>query len=463
MPCTKLLISLLLLASCGDARRPQRPARHVLLITVEGLRADHTSALMYHRSTTLLPVSAQQRAEGKALSIDDLAGDGVLFSQAFAPSGDGGQGVLSIFSGERGLDQPPRPMLAQSLADKGMFCVAFVNDSNQLPPGVEAGFHSCLRLESDLDVLIEAVRWFGVHDFGNCEGVFVWIHLAGPAFPFVPGAFSDPLTREPVDFAQLHIDRDSGAHMNGSAAEREAWWTRAGASLPPPADLERLLDLYDGGVSEMSYQLWFLLDYLQFVTRSDRALDESVLIVSGVNGVELDRPGIPWGSSSEPHDSSLHVPLLIRHTGGLKGQRILDPVVELCDLAPTLCEWFGLGFPSSREGRSLLPLLGQPFGVERHSAAETEQVFLPPASLGMGGNPPRLTVRDERWRLVVDLADSGSSPLALLPESARLFDSLRNPREERDLAAQHPEQVSRMLRLLSDLRSDPEPAPKESP
>jgi len=108
-------------------------------------------------------------------------------------------------------------------------------------------------------------------------------------------------------------------------------------------------------------------------------------------------------------------------------------------------------------------MLGQPFGVERHSGAETEQFSSSPASLGMGRNPPTLTVRDERWRLVVDLADSGSSPLALVPESARLFDSLRNPREERDLAAQHPEQVIRMLRLLSDLRPNPEPAPKESP
>jgi hypothetical protein len=101
--------------------------------------------------------------------------------------------------------------------------------------------------------------------------------------------------------------------------------------------------------------------------------------------------------------------------------------------------------------------------VERHSGAVTEQAFSSHTALAMGGNPPRLTVRDERWRLVVDLAESGSSPSALVPESARLFDSQRNPREERDLAAQHPEQVSRMLRLLSDLRPNPEPAPKESP
>lgn len=459
MPRMRLLIPLLMVAACTDGVQPSRPPRHVLLITVEGLRADHTSAMLYQRSTTLQSVTPQQRAEGKALSLDDLAADGVLFSKAFAPSGSAPQGVLSVLGGERGLQEQPTPMLAQAMLDKGMFTVAFVNDSNGLPAQVEQGFHACLRRESDLKVLVEAVRWFDVHDFGNCEGVFVWVHLAGPAFPFSPGSFIDLSTKQSVDFAGLYIDPDSESKM--TVEERDAWWAGRQSESPSAADTERLIDLYDGGVAQMSYQVQYLLDFLQFATRSDQALDETVLVLAGVHGVELDRPGVPWGVSSQARDSSLRVPLVIRHPGGLQGSRILSPVVELCDLAPTLCEWFGVPLPqpkgegvSAQKGRSLMPLLGSPFGVEGSELSEAQKAasFGKHAALGIQTDPPRLTVRDGRWRLVVNLRESESNPGEIDPQSARLFDSGRDPREERDATAQYPGQVARLLQILEDMQ-----------
>ena len=457
----RLLIPLLMVAACTDGVQPGRPPRHVLLITVEGLRADHTSAMLYQRSTTLQSVTPQQRAEGKALSLDDLAADGVLFSQAFAPSGSAPQGVLSVLGGERGLQEQPTPMLAQAMLDAGMFTVAFVNDSNGLPAQVEQGFHACLRRESDLKVLVEAVRWFDVHDFGNDEGVFVWVHLAGPAFPFSPGSFIDLSTKQTVDFAGLYTDPDSDSKMTGSLEERDAWWAGRQSDSPSAADRERLIDLYDGGVAQMSFQVGYLLDYLQFATRSDQALDETVLVLAGVHGVELDRPGVPWGVSSEARDSSLRVPLVIRHPGGLRGSRILSPVVELCDLAPTLCEWFGAPAQqpkgegsSAHKGRSLMPLLGSPFGVQESELSEAQKAssFGKHAALGIQTDPPRLTVRDGRWRLVVNLLESESNPGKIDSQSARLFDSGRDPREERDATAQHPEQVARLLQMLEDVQ-----------
>lgn len=452
----KRILILLLLTACSDAPLPGRPPRHVLLITVEGLRADHTSALMYHRPTTLQPVTAQQRVEGKALSVDDLAADGVLFSQAFAPSGDAGRGVLSLLAGDRGLFEFPQPMLAKSLSEGGMFTIALLNDSGSLPKEVEEGFHSCQRLKSDIEVLIEAVKWFDVHDFGNCEGVFVWIHLRGPVFPFTPGIFPDLLTKEKVDFARLYSDSATEAAMTGSLEERAAWWSQDPPKALSSLEIERLTDLYDGGIGEMSSQLWFLLDYMHFATRSDQALDEMVAVVVGVNGVELDRPGVRWGTSGEARDSSLHVPLLFRHTGGMPGRRILRSVVELCDVAPTLCAWFGRPARGGRDGRSLLPLLGASVHGEPSTPTDASSVLSSRPAVALQQDPFQLTARDERWRLVVDFERTEDGTVLIDAKSALLFDSARGPREERDVATEYPEQVQRLLGVLaSTLPSTP--------
>ncbi len=63
-------------------------------------------------------------------------------------------------------------------------------------------------------------------------------------------------------------------------------------------------------------------------------------------------------------DEIAHVPLLIAHaTEVIEGSRRQE-LVQTIDLAPTLCDWFGLSMPSpaptssiSKNGRSLLPLL----------------------------------------------------------------------------------------------------------
>ena len=60
-----------------------------------------------------------------------------------------------------------------------------------------------------------------------------------------------------------------------------------------------------------------------------------------------------YGPPDSLHEEALHVPLFLRHPSSMTGQRILDDGVELTDVHPTLCEWFGL--PAGRtDGRSLL-------------------------------------------------------------------------------------------------------------
>src|SRR5579884_1684141 len=57
-----------------------------------------------------------------------------------------------------------------------------------------------------------------------------------------------------------------------------------------------------------------------------------------------------------PHDSSIHVPLVVQGPGFDRGLEIPELVSQV-DLAPTLLDAAGLRVPSSMQGRSLMPLL----------------------------------------------------------------------------------------------------------
>ena len=134
------LISLALAASCGGApaERPGTPPEHVLLVTVENLRADHTHLWQYPRPTTFIERSDDQRS----LDLDFLMERGVLFHQAFSPSGAARPALATLFTG-----LPPRAhglttaggalaedvsTLAERLRDAGYQTAGFASPSRPM-------------------------------------------------------------------------------------------------------------------------------------------------------------------------------------------------------------------------------------------------------------------------------------------------------------------------------------------
>lgn len=436
-------VLLLALAACGPPERPGIPPQHLVLVTVEGLRADRTSAWMHHRPTTSIPASAEDLAAGRAFGFDDLAADGVLFEQAFAPQGDPAEALRAVFAGDRGFTGAPEaPDLAERLRAAGFETHAWVHASHALPAGLLEGFDRAEQLPSDLDVVRAVLPFYKQRDWGDGGRVFLWIHLSGTTFPFEPGRAVPDFhemesggTVRTVDCATLYAP--GPADPEGEASSRAAM--AAGASVDP-ALLERVGALYDGEVHELALHLWTLVGFFAFETKSEAPLDDAVLALCGTGGVELDRPGLPWGLRSTPWDSGLRVPLFLRHRDSLTGRRILAEPVDLADLAPTLLEWLGCApLPAERDGRTLLALTDsyrtRPF-ERRPAVART-----PPASAEGAALPGAWTARTAKERLVV--WDDGR---------AELFDRLRDPREERPLDPDDAGVRERLERLRSDLR-----------
>ena len=71
---------------------------------------------------------------------------------------------------------------------------------------------------------------------------------------------------------------------------------------------------------------------------------------NGEHGHGLMRKVRPW-----PYEELAHAPMIIRGPGLPAGKRV-KAFVQSCDVAPTVCDWLGIGVHPSMQGKSLLPL-----------------------------------------------------------------------------------------------------------
>jgi len=436
-----------LAAGCGGGRppRPGVPPRHALLVTIEGLRADHCSATLYARSTTGLRQDPLAPAAVQPLTIDELARAGVLFPQALAPAGDAALSLAALHTGGIRLDPAAygaahgaangAATLAQRFAAKGFETAAFVAWQGELPELLGRGFErrgvmSGDGASGDANVVRAAELWLA----GRADPArpfFLWLHLRQPAFPFEARRKQQPSSAV-LGPARLFSDPLYSGPADGSVAYRQS--VRDGAQPEPSeADLHHLVALYDDELAATTARLVPFLEKL----RAAGMWEETVTVLVGANGLRLDTQGARWGETDSLRDDSLRVPLILHHPQSLTGSRILGEVVELGDVAVTLADWFGLDWETedlrgSAPTRSLLALTDT--YVERTFASR------PALARAAGG---RRSLRTAAWRLVSDPSQTpGVEPTFALHAVVLTVEF------EPDRAAQRPAVVQRLERLL---------------
>ncbi len=153
------------------------------------------------------------------------------------------------------------------------------------------------------------------------------------------------------------------------------------------------------------------------------------------------------GRKRELFEGGIRVPLLVRWPGRTPAGSVDDStVLTAVDFLPTLCAAAGIALPNGFEGdgENLLPaLLGQP---QRRTTA----IFWEwRGSHGGTHGWPALAVREGDLKLL--LSEDG--------KRAALFDLATDRAEVRDLAADRPEDVARLTRLVRDWRDSLPTAP----
>jgi len=390
--------------AAGEPRPDKASRRDVFLITIDTLRADHVHCYGYDRVQTP--------------SLDQLAKQGVRFTQAFTPSPITNSSHASILTGllpsAHGVSDFGVPLaashltLAETLKKRGYRTAAFIGavilDSKALAPGLDRGFefYDNFPAQSEtksrwgrverrgMEVVQHAETWLNAHPAGPH---FVWVHLYDPHDPYEP----------PPPYSEIYKDR-----------------------------------LYDGEIAYADSALGHFLAYL----KKQGWYESSLIVVVGDHGEGLgehheDTHGIFL------YDSTTHVPLLVKLPEQREAGRTVKAQVRTTDIMPSILEVLGVLAPARLDGESLGPFLTGTGAAPRTVFGETDY------PLRFGWAPLR-SVRKEGLKFIE----------APKPE---LYDLPSDPNELQNHYVPWDPRVQKLRKILAELSAKSPPLAKSSP
>ena len=351
------LLALAGAAGCRPGPAEPGEGRGVLVITIDGLRADHLQSFGYDRET--------------APALAAFAKSCVTFEQAFATAPWALPSHASLLTG---CD----PNVARRMLPEGVpeTLLTVWNLPNQVPriasEYLRHGYHTAAFFEHPelssahgLDLGFEFYE--SVRESGRARP-----ELAGPVGPFVH--WLRGLDRDASWFAYVQL-----ADLNGVWRSVDPKWDSLFAprpelaEVPPVAQGEHVFFAiprknWSGGLKSMGE---YEAEYDGAVRRTDEAIgrffkllarerrfDDTTIVICGTHGMGFGEAGLILDHGTlAPAD--LHVPLFIRPGRGVpfrKGHRS-SALASLMDVAPTLLELSSFEKPANMQGVSLYPVL----------------------------------------------------------------------------------------------------------
>lgn len=322
----------------GDSPSEANARPHVVLITVDTLRADHLSTYGYHLRTS--PV------------MDRLADEGVRFERAYSPIPMTGPSHFSMFTGrypqEHGAringvalpDDSKWLTVPQILRRFGYTSAAFVSawplvgrlthldrDFDLYDEEMTRSYQVLHSMRWAEDVTRPALRWLDEHK--DDPQIFLWVHYFDPHEPYnLREEFANPeQIREP-------------------------------ASSPRNREVAERIRKYD---SEIGYADMYIGRLLARIDKLGMR-DNTLVVLLSDHGEGLGEHGFV-GHGRWLYESTVHVPWIMRLPGTIKPGTVVEQNVSILDLAPTLLD---LAVPEFREetqisisfaGRSQVPAI----------------------------------------------------------------------------------------------------------
>jgi arylsulfatase A-like enzyme len=409
-------------------RGPERPdSPSLLLISIDTLRADHVSALGYERPTTPW--------------LEELAARGCSFEDVTAVSSYTLPTHASMFTGRfplrhLALDTFDRvnsqrtPMLAQILSEAGYHTAAFTGGGFMSGDyGFDAGF--------DRYSTIDPVAVAEGMDGCRLEEVSDWIRRVGQRswFAFVHTYALHDYLADPPDLAGF--ERAPAPEGFGVYELLDGRDVRA--NPPVEAEVDRLVDLYDGALHGVDRKLRDFLEPL----RSAGLLEHTWVVVTSDHGEEFFEHG-QLRHRSTLYQELLSVPLIIvpPPSAGLPGNLRVREAVSQVDLFSTLLELLGRPVPQDVDSRSLADYVrgGRPRSAPTPLYSHLDRSI---ASRSM--------LRDGSWKLV--RSDAGDPQADSPADACELFDLARDAREQHDLAGSASQPLAALRARLAEVEA----------
>ena len=174
------------------------------------------------------------------------------------------------------------------------------------------------------------------------------LNLFDPHFPFDPPR--EVLERYLTDLDDVPLPVDPARGLGDHPVYRRGWAERDAGRTEAQHRLARAA--YFAMVDLIDQQVGRLLETLERTGQAGRTL----VVFMSDHGKMLGDHGL-YKKGPALYDAALRVPLILSWLGRVAEGRVVDGLVEMADLAPTLREAVGLAPDPAMQGRSMWPML----------------------------------------------------------------------------------------------------------
>ncbi len=392
---------------------------NLILFGIDSLRRDHMSLYGYHRLTTP--------------HMDKFAARGTVFEQHFSPHIPTTPGYSSLFTGmdcfgtdvvalrHRGGLGSHVKTLAEILGEAGYqtTCVGFGGNPAargfqkylEFPgwgPGTQGGRSP--KAENLNAVAIPELARLA----GDDRPFFLFLRHMDPHSPYLP----------PLPFERMFYQGQECDPANHSLDKMKAFkpfrdyitsWLPDGCT-----DAEYVNAQYDGAVAYMDAAIANLFAKIEALGLTENTL----VVITADHGETLDEHECYFDHHGM-YEPTLVIPLVFVWPGRVPAGKRFADITQAKDTTPTILDWLGIATDIRFDGRSLVP-------VTRGEAREVEPEFYITECTWMRKHG----WRTPQWKYIRAL-----EPDFHFKPEIELYDLIRDPRENRNVAEQEPEIV----------------------
>jgi N-sulfoglucosamine sulfohydrolase len=297
-------------------------------------------------------------------NLQRLAGDGVVFRQAFSAAPTCSPSRAALLTG-----QCPHSAGIYGLANRGFFIADF--KQHLLHTLRRGGYYAAL---AGLQHIAPRAEVIGFDSVIPCKSVRA--EHVGPA----AAGFLRSLPRQPFFLDVGFFETHRKFHEPGPAEDPR--YCAPPAPIPDCAPARYDWAGFKASARVLDDAIGLVLD-----TLARQGLAESTLVIYTTDH------GVPFPEMKcNLTDHGTGVALILRGPGGFSGGKVCDAMISQIDLFPTLCELAGVERPAWLEGRSILPVVrGEREQINDEIFAEVTY---------HAAYEPQRAVRTHRWKYV---------------------------------------------------------------
>ncbi len=354
-------------ATIPSTRPPTVPRpKHVLLLVVDTLRADHLP--MYGYENTRTP------------NLEKLAGDGIVFERAYANASWTRPSYASILTGRFAsshrtmskADALPGEVvtLGEAFSEAGYKTAAVVTNYNIASFfNFAQGFDVYNYLEPEFVLgagdmaakllLVQSLRR-GVETWRAKRGVVT----RGSAYRDAEEVNATVTKRleamgQKPWFAMVgYMDPHDPYYAHPYSGQGYA---RAAHQHPAPEEADALRALYDGEINYWDRELGTLIRFL----KERQLYDDTLIVVTSDHGEEFADHGGFWHGTTL-YEEQIHVPLIVKLPGNQQAESRVAHWVQHVDLMPSMLRLAGVAVPQGTQGGDLFHGSQKVFAEESH-------------------------------------------------------------------------------------------------